>query len=106
MQPDAPGDGRQFLKLCGLFVVTSALCHTDPHVGGVKQTKIIIFYGGQSATNQCIKDYMGICYVPSRNPVSEWRFSSGYRLGVSAYQPGSRGAGEGGRLYAVQPRYG
>ena len=44
MQPDAPGDGRQFLKLCGLFVVTLALCHTDPHVGGVKQTKIIIFY--------------------------------------------------------------
>ena len=44
MQPDAPGDGRKFLKLCGLFVVTLALCHTDPHVGGVKQTKIIIFY--------------------------------------------------------------
>ena len=46
MQPDAPGDGRKFLKLCGLFVVTLALCHTDPHVGGVKQTKIIIFYEG------------------------------------------------------------
>ena len=44
MQPDAPGDGRKFLKLCGLFVVTLALRHTDPHVGGVKQTKIIIFY--------------------------------------------------------------
>ena len=44
MQPDARGDGRQFLKLCGVFVVTLALCHTDPHVGGVKQTKIIIFY--------------------------------------------------------------
>ena len=46
MQPDAPGDGLQLLKLCGLFVVTLALCHTDPHVGGVKQTKIIIFYEG------------------------------------------------------------
>ena len=44
MQPDAPGDGRKFLKVCGLFVVTLALRHTDPHVGGVKQTKIIIFY--------------------------------------------------------------
>ena len=44
MQPDAPGDGRHVLKLCVLFVATLALCHTDPHVGGVKQTKIIIFY--------------------------------------------------------------
>ena len=52
-----PGDGREILKLCEVFVVTLALCHTDPHVGGVKQTKIIIFYKGperlQPISNEC-----------------------------------------------------
>ena len=39
-----PGDGRESEIVCEVFVVTLALCHTDPHVGGVKQTQIMIFY--------------------------------------------------------------
>ena len=49
------------LKLCEVFVVTLALCHTDPHVGGVKQTQIMIFYEGpeslQSRSYQSLRAF-------------------------------------------------
>ena len=44
IQPDPSLVMDGSLKLCEVFVVTLALCHTDPHVGGVKQTQIMIFY--------------------------------------------------------------
>ena len=51
MQPDAPGDGLQFLKLVWIVCCISNLGLVPhgpppPHVGGVEQTKIIIFYEG------------------------------------------------------------